>query len=252
MKVSIICVCFNAQNTIEDSIITVINQTYKNIEYIVIDGASTDTTLEIIDKYKDKINYFVSAPDSGIFNAMNKGIKVARGDILYFLNSNDYIFDEKVIEDVVSFFDKNKSDIVFGDMSFIENNNIEKERRIYTDVDKLFFLNECVCHQGIFYKRTVFDKCGLYNENLKLASDYDLNVKAIIRYNLKTKHINRIIAKFTLGGQSNSEDEKQKILDSYYKPYQFKMNKILNKTFRSIARNPKLRNLAGKIFGFAL
>jgi glycosyltransferase involved in cell wall biosynthesis len=163
MKVSVICVCFNAQNTIEDSIKSVLNQTYQNIEYIVIDGASTDKTLEIIEKYKDKIDYFVSEPDSGIFNAMNKGIKAATGDILYFLNSNDYIFDEKVIEAVAGFFNKTNSDIVFGNMSFIENNGIEKERRIYADVDKLFFINECVCHQGIFYKRAVFDKCGLYD-----------------------------------------------------------------------------------------
>ena len=261
MKVSVICACYNAQNTIEDSILSVINQTYNNIEYIIIDGASADKTLEITEKYKDQISYFSSEPDTGIFNAMNKGIKASTGDILYFLNSNDYLFDEKVIEDVVKFFNKNSSDIVFGNMSFIENNGDEKERRIYTDVDKLFFINECVCHQGIFYKRSVFDLCGLYDENFKLAADYDLNVKAVIKFNLKTKHLNRVIARFTLGGQSNSEDEslkklaegeKQKILDFYYTPYYLNVNKILNKTFRSIARNPKLRNIAGKIFRFSL
>ena len=93
MKVSVICACYNAQNTIEDSILSVINQTYNNIEYIIIDGASADKTLEITEKYKDQISYFSSEPDTGIFNAMNKGIKASTGDIIYFLNSNDYLFD---------------------------------------------------------------------------------------------------------------------------------------------------------------
>lgn len=260
-KVSIITVTYNADKTLEDSIKSVLCQTYKNIEYILIDGGSKDKTNEIIDKYRDKISYFISEPDNGIFNAMNKGIKASTGDVLYFLNANDYLFDEEVIKNVVNFFKRTKSQIVFGDMSFIEDNGTEKERRIYSDVDKLFFINECVCHQGIFYKQEVFEKCGLYDESLKLTADYDLNVNAIVSKNLKAGYFPRTIAKFTLGGQSNSENEglkklaeneKQKIINTYYSPYQFKLNKILNKTFRSIARNPKLRRISGKIFGFSL
>ena len=262
MKVSIITVSFNAEKTIEDSIKSVLAQTYKNIEYIMIDGGSVDGTLDIIERYRNKIDYFISQQDKGIFNAMNKGIKASTGDILYFLNTNDYIFDEKVIEDVVKFFQKTKATMVFGDMSFIEDNGQEKERRIYSDVDKLFFINECICHQGVFYKREVFDMCGLYNEDYRLTADYDLNLNVIMKHNLKTRYFNRIIAKFTLGGQSNShndedlkvlaQNEKQEILSKYYKPHHFKMNKILNKTFRSVARNPQLRRLVGKLFGFAL
>ena len=135
MKVSIITVSFNAENTIEDSIKSVLAQAYPDIEYIIIDGKSTDKTVDIIEKYRGKIHYFISEPDYGIFNAMNKGIKAATGDILYFLNTNDYIFDEKVIEDVVKFFQKTKATMIFGDMSFIDDNGLEKERRIYSDVD---------------------------------------------------------------------------------------------------------------------
>ena len=147
-------------------------------------------------------------------------------------------------------------------MSFIDDNGIEKERRIYSDVDKLFFINECICHQIIFYKRKVFDICGFYNEKYRLTADYDLNLKVIMQHKFKTRYLNRVISKFTLGGQSNShndenlrilvQSEKQEILNKYYKPYHFKMYKILNKTFRSVARNPKSRHLAGKILGFSL
>lgn len=262
MKVSIIKVSFNAEKTIEESIKSVLMQTYSNIEYIIIDGGSTDGTLDIIEKYRDKIAYFLSEPDNGIFNAMNKGIKAATGDILYFLNTNDYIFDEKVIEDAVKFFEKTNAKMVFGDMSFIEDNGQEKERRIYSDVDKLFFINECICHQGVFYKREVFDICGFYNEKYRLTADYDLNLKVIMKHNLKTRYFNRVLAKFTLGGHSNShnderlnklvQQEKNELLSTYYRLHHFKMNKILNKTFRSVARSPKLRRVAGKIFGFSL
>ena len=262
MKVSVITVSFNAEKTIEESIKSVLAQTYENIEYIIIDGGSTDSTSDIIEKYRDKFSYFISEPDPGLFNAMNKCIKASTGNILYFLNTNDYIFDEKVIEDVVKFFKKTKAKMVFGDMSFIEDNGLEKERRIYSDVDKLFFINECICHQGVFYKREIFDICGFYNEKYRLTADYDLNFKVIMKYNLKTRYFNRTIAKFTLGGQSNShndenlrqlaQQEKNKLLKIYYRSHHLKINKILNKTFRSIARNPALKKLAGRLFGFAL
>ena len=97
MKISIITVVKNAEKTIENTILSVLNQTYKNIELIIIDGVSTDGTLDIINKYKDKISYFISEPDTGVYNAMNKGIKAATGDIFYFLNANDSLYDDKVL-----------------------------------------------------------------------------------------------------------------------------------------------------------
>jgi len=262
-KVSIITVTYNAEDTVENSIKTVISQTYPDVEYVIIDGGSNDRTVSIIEKYKDKVAYFVSEADNGIYNAMNKGIKASIGEILYFLNANDYLFDENVVKDVVEAFKKTKADIIFGDMSFIKENGEEKERRSFAVADKLFLTSENLCHQGIFYKKRVFETCALYNkfydENYRLLADYDLNLKAIFKKKHKARHINRVIAKFTLEGQSNSPKYKElslkeykEIQDKFFKPIDFKMNKILNKTFRSIARNPKLRKIAGKIFGFAL
>ncbi len=257
MKVSIITVCYNAQNTIEDTIKSVISQTYPGIEYIIIDGFSTDKTTDIINKYTQNISYFISEKDYGIYNAMNKAINKSTGDILYFLNANDYLFDENVIQDVVNHFEKTKAAIVFGDMSFIKENGEEKERRSFELVDKLFLTSENLCHQGVFYKRKVFSSCGLYDENYRLFADYDLNLKVILKNKLKAHYLNRTIAKFTLEGQSNSnklkeiqDKEKQEILNKYFKPGHFLANKILNKAFRTIARCPKKRKLAGYLFGF--
>ena len=257
MKVSIITVCYNAKSTIEKTIKSVISQTYRDIEYIIIDGASTDSTLRIIEKYKEKVSYFKSESDSGIYNAMNKGINASTGDILYFLNANDYLFDEKVVEDVVNHFKITKAKIIFGDMSFIKETGEEKERRSFELADKLFLTSENLCHQGIFYKKEVIEVCGLYDEKYKLLADYDLNLNAIIKNKFKTRHIQRTIAKFTLEGQSNSEKlkdlqetEKKEILNIYFKSYHFQANKILNKIFRSIARNPKKRKMVGKLLNF--
>ncbi len=259
MKVSVITVCYNAQDTIEDTIKSVVSQTYKNIEHIVIDGLSADNTTDIINKYTSQISYFVSEKDYGIYNAMNKAIKKSTGDILYFLNANDYLFDENVVQDVVNHFEKTKADIVFGDMSFIKENGKEKERRSFELVDKLFLTSENICHQGTFYKRKVFSSCGLYDENYRLFADYDLNLKAILKKKLKARYLNRTIAKFTLDGQSNSDKlkttqdkEKKEILNKYFKPRHFLANKILNKTFRTIAKSSKKRKIAGIIFGFNL
>lgn len=259
MKISVITVCKNAEDTIEKSIATVVNQSYENIEHIIIDGGSEDKTLEIIDKYRDNITYFLSEPDHSIYDAMNKGIKASAGEIVYFLNTNDYLYDEDVIKDVVELFRKTKAGIVFGNISFLDENGNQKELRSYAEVDKLFLTSEGICHQCIFYKREVLQKCGNYDENFRIIADYDLNLKAIMRYEVKTRHFDRTIAHFTLGGISNNEKyhqqlekEKELLLNKYFKPYHFSANKILNKTFRNIARNPELRRITGRIFGFAL
>ena len=117
MKISVITVCYNEAATIEKTLESIFNQTYQNIEFIVIDGGSTDGTLDIIEKYKDKIAYFVSEPDEGIYNAMNKGIKASSGEVLYFLNANDTLYSDDVLETVVSVFEKGNYDFVYGNIA---------------------------------------------------------------------------------------------------------------------------------------
>lgn len=131
LKVSVITACFNSEKTIEDTILSVLHQTYKNIEYIIIDGASTDGTLEIIQKYKDRIACVMSEKDEGIYNAMNKGIKRSSGDIIALLNSDDFYKDEFVVEKVVHEFENKNCDSVYADLVFVKPDRLEKVVRYY-------------------------------------------------------------------------------------------------------------------------
>ena len=262
MKISVITVCRNAENTVEETILSVVNQAYDSIEYIIIDGASTDNTVNIVEKYRDKISYFISEPDSGIYNAMNKGIKVATGDILYFLNANDSLYDNYVLENIVKIYEKNKNiDIVFGDVLFVDKEKNKSWIRKYNYRDKLFFIRDNLCHQVIFYRKKVFYNCGFYDENYKIIADYDFNVRAFIVNGHKSKYIKIPIAKFERGGLSTSKDESlnqilisesRKIQDFYFSKFDIKMSNILYRFFGSIVKNLLFRPILVKIFGWNL
>jgi len=250
MKISIITVCKNAEDTIENTILSVINQTSNNIEFIIIDGVSTDNTISIIEKYRNKISYFISEQDTGIYNAMNKGIKAASGDILYFLNANDYIFDKEVISRVVQKFEKTNNDIVFGSLVTIDGENINIEKNV-GNIDKIYFMNgDNVCHQCIFYKSKLFKDFGLYDEGLKIAADYDFNLKTLIQNKKKYLIHNEPVVKFTLGGFSTSEkyrklllEEREIVKNRYFSSSELKLNKFINKNFRSLVKNSYVRKV---------
>ena len=244
MKVSIITVCKNAQDTIEETIKSIINQSYSDIELVIIDGDSSDNTKEILEQCSEKIAYCLSESDTGVYNAMNKGIKAAKGDILYFLNANDYLFDENVIADVVAAFKSSKADILWGGLANLgTNGEIQICKENY--IDKLFFLNgENMCHQCIFYKSELFNKYGFYDESFKIAADYDFNLKVLIKNKVKYTVFERIIAKFSLGGFSTSEKyrdillkERDIVINRYFSNYEIKLNKVLRKSFRSLLKN---------------
>jgi glycosyltransferase involved in cell wall biosynthesis len=253
MKVSIITVCKNAENTIENTIQSVVAQNYKNIEYIVIDGASSDKTLEMINKYRDKISYFISEPDSGLYNAMNKAIKSATGNILFFLNADDVLYDENVVKDVVSEFFRTKADFLYGNLTAVYPENKKEILQKSETVDKFFWMNQCICHQVIFYKADLFKKYGFYDENYKIAADYDFNLRAIIKNKCKTYYFDRIIAKFTMGGLGHSnkniyDKEQKEISIKYFGETKIKFKEFLFKNCRSIIRTNFLRKLINLFF----
>lgn len=173
MKVSVVTVCFNAVGTIERTILSVINQTYKNIEYIVIDGRSTDGTLDIIYKYRDHIDYFVSEPDKGIFDAMNKGIKVATGEWIIFLNAGDTFVNSDVVLNVFKERDTKNLGVIFGQWYLKYNDQLRlKDTRPFY-LNKSRFRGMGFSHQSVFV-RTEFAKKYLFDLKYQLSADYNM------------------------------------------------------------------------------
>lgn len=206
MKVSIVTVCFNSAATIEDTITSVLSQDYKDIEYIIIDGGSNDASINIINKYIDKINTFISEPDQGIYDAMNKGIKYATGDIVGILNSDDFYEAKDVITEVVNNFDTD-TQIVFGDLIFVKPENLTKITRFYSLPNfkawKLRF-GWMPPHPATFIKKSVYDEYGLYKINYKISADYEALVRFLLVKKSSFVYVNKVLVRMRDGGVSTS------------------------------------------------
>lgn len=199
-KISIITINFNDANGLEKTIVSVLNQVYLDFEYIVIDGNSTDGSKAVILKYKDQLTYWVSEPDNGIYNAMNKGINVANGDYLLFMNSGDVLVDdtailngctEKLVEDIVAFD------------CFLEKDNQIIGRRTHIENPTLFYVyKKGFKHQSTFIKRSLFQKVGLYNESYTIAGDYEFWIRSFLEPTTTSKSYTIPIAVFQLNGIS--------------------------------------------------
>ncbi len=203
MKISIITSVYNNAKYIENAINSVLSQTYKDIEYIVVDGASTDGTMEIINKYKDKIDKFISEADKGIYDGLNKGIKLATGDVVAFLHSDDEYYSDGVIEKVVNKFKKDNSDGVYGDLIYVN----EKDEVVRYWKSGEFSIEKLKKgwmppHPTLFLKKEIYDKYGLFSLNYKIAADYDFILK-VLKHNPKLSYIPKVLYKMKIGGISN-------------------------------------------------
>lgn len=198
-RISVITVCYNAAKTLENTILSVINQTYKNIEYIVVDGASTDGTIDLINKYCEKIACFFSEPDNGIYDAMNKGIKLASGDYVYFLNAGDVLFDADVLRTIAYYLD-GKS-VYYGDAYTRDSLGDIQGFRI-GPFSKYRLARTNICHQAIFYPTEWISK-DLYNLKYRLLADYVMNIKLWRR--VKFVYISIPIIIYEGGGISDIE-----------------------------------------------
>ena len=208
MKISIITVCKNSEIHIEKSIQSVISQTYKNIEYIIIDGASSDKTCEIINKYTSHIYTFKSEPDHSLYEAMNKGIKLATGDFLYFLNSDDYVFNERVISDVVNFIIENpKSEFIYGNcqtrspLGILSIHEPVEPKKI---LDEMLILGNFPIQAASFFKAELFTRFGYFSEDYRIASDYEWYTRILNVQNVYLSYYPKIISSFYRGGLSSN------------------------------------------------
>ena len=207
MKLSIITVVYNNQKTIENAIQSVLSQSYQNLEYIIIDGKSTDGTIEIINSYRDKISFIISESDRGIYDAMNKGIALASGDIIGLLNSDDLYADNEVLKDVMSYFHSDeKLDILYGDLVYVKRDRTNKIVRkwISRQYFPLFYERGNVPpHPTLFVRSKVYKEAGVFILSYKLAADYEFMLRVFKKHYYKIKYINRMMILMRLGGATN-------------------------------------------------
>lgn len=217
MKISIITCSYNAVDTIEETIKSVLFQNYADIEYIIIDGLSNDGTIDIIKNYADKIYKFESKKDSGIYNAMNKGIKSAGGDVVGFLNADDVYFSEKVINKVIKVFESEKVDSVYGDLIYIsEDNKIKRYWKSGNFNINNFKKGWMPPHPSFFVKSDVYEKYGGFNENYKISADYELMVRLLYKNKISSFYLPEILVEMKTGGVSNKVSQTFKRLKEDY------------------------------------
>lgn len=196
--ISVVTVCFNAVKTIEETILSVLNQTYSNVEYIIIDGGSTDGTIDIINKYADKLAYWVSEPDKGIYDAMNKGIIVAKGDFIYFIGADDILLPNvfnQIFKGKSYFYDEN----IYGNVILSNNGRI-----IAGKFNKWKLIRYNICHQAIFYSATNLKKIK-FDLKYKALADWFLNI-TLWGNGYKFRYIPVTIASYNTGGFSSKGD----------------------------------------------
>lgn len=216
-KISIITICFNSEKHLEETIQSIINQPYPNKEYIVIDGGSTDGTLAIIDKYRDKIDYFVSEPDKGISDAFNKGIRAATGELIGIINSDDFMMPN-VLEKVAAEYEDNV-DVYRGyGLLYYPNRNIVKVEHPNNKFGRLPIGNR-ICHGASFITKRTYQQIGLYKIHFRYLMDLDLFMR-LYRVGVKQKFINVCVFTFRVGGTSSTmskmyiEERKRLIIEN--------------------------------------
>lgn len=214
--ISVITVCYNEREKMGMTCESVVNQNYKNFEWIVIDGKSTDETLKILKRYRRKMNVFISEKDEGPYNAMNKGIKKAKGKYILFLNGGDYLVNKSVLKRASEFIlrDKSEADIYYGDAKYSNGELVTfKKSKLSPD----FFLNKTISHQSSLIRKKLFSKYGDYNPRYKIVADFDFWIKTIVVHKVKTKYLPLIIAVFDLGGMSTkTENFRQHLNERIY------------------------------------
>lgn len=216
MKVSIITVCYNCANTIKDTIDSVLSQTYSNIEYIIIDGGSRDETVNIISSYGEQVSKFISEPDKGIYDAMNKGIRLATGDVVGILNSDDFFTDNSVVQRVADEFRNTSIDALYGDVQFVNPDNLHKVVRYYSSKrfnPKKFKYGFMPAHPSFYVKREYFEKIGYYKEDYKIAADFELLVRFLYQHKLKSNYIPMPFVTMRTGGVSTKSIKSNFILN---------------------------------------
>lgn len=225
MKVSIITICYNRQATMAKAIESVLAQDYPNIEYIIIDGNSKDGTQAVIETYRDRIQTYISEPDKGMYDALNKGLALATGDIVGLMHSDDEFYGSDVISKIVAAFEQNpETEGVYGDGIYVSND--AEERLIRNRIGGAYSLKKVQSgwlplHPTVYLKKKTIDLYGNYNLDFKIASDTEFLLRYLYKYKIKMTYLNAYIVKMRMGGLSTNASDAIKVLLEDCKIYNY-------------------------------
>lgn len=208
MKISIVTATFNSGRTVRDTIESVLRQTYTDFEYIIKDGGSKDDTLAIVKEYASQFGdrlKIASAPDKGIYDAMNQGFQMATGDVMALINSDDFLCDDQALEKVIKAFEENpETDGVYADLYYVSQNNTDNiVRKWVTGMQQPFAKGWLPAHPTFYVKRECYEKYGYFNLDYKLAADFELMLRFVERYHIKLTYLPEALVKMRLGGATS-------------------------------------------------
>jgi len=236
-KVSVITINYNNAGGLEKTIKSVIAQTFFDFEFILIDGNSSDNSVEVIKKYSDKINYWISEKDNGIYNAQNKGISAAKGEYCLFLNSGDTLVNDTVLKTI--FFNHASADIIYGNMQTINEQQSIQHLKMPAAIGQKQLLRDTLWHPVSFIKRELFLKYGNYNEAFKIVADYEFFVRVIIAKKVTLKYVPVEVSVFDTSGLSSDANKKNQLIAERKKVQDMYFNPLILFLFRLYS---KLRN----------
>ncbi len=240
MKISVITVCYNSVKTIEKTINSVLSQNFKNFEYIIIDGGSTDGTLEIIEKFKNKIDNVISKKDTGIFDAINKGINLSNGDIISIIHSDDIFFNNDVLNIVhKNFVTKPDLECLIGTtlIKKVNSNLILRKYNSRFFKKWMLYFGYSPPHPSTFIKKSVYEKCGIYKLNYEIAGDFEFFLRIFLKFNISFKTTDEKFVIMSMGGKSTASI-KSNLISNQEILRSFKENKIYSNWFFILARFP--------------
>ncbi len=255
MKISVITVCYNSGAVIEKTIQSAVSQTYEDYEYIIIDGASKDNTIDIINKYKDRISKIISEKDKGIYDAMNKGVANASGDYIIFLNADDVFLHENVLK-FASEKMTDSRDLYYGDLIFLEKKDGKINNRRQDNVNYVYLCGGMLFHPAIFASKKLFEKIGLFDIQYKIAADYDWILRALVKNRATCSYLDMPITIFAQGEgvSSNTENkcfqkqERISVQRKYFSKIMIVVSNFWYKSMRTTLSFPIIKDILKIIF----
>lgn len=210
MKISIITATYNSASTVRDTFESVLSQTHKDIDYWVIDGGSKDATIDIIKEYEKKFSgrmHWISEPDKGIYDAMNKGIARSTGEVVGILNSDDFFFDSVTLENINKAFEEHNTDCIFGNLIYVNAANTNIIERIWRGSEYregIFKYGWVPAHPTFYVKRMCYERLGLYDLSYQVSADFELMLRYLAKHKVSSWYINKFLVRMRVGGESNS------------------------------------------------